>query len=73
MEDDALHTNMSVIGLEFTPTTCEPFRHWSLTLFVASLRRQGLQWCDIYWLLWVAANFLKTDDEVLLSADCESR
>ena len=50
---------------------CEPVEHWSLTAFVASLRKQRLEWAEIYWMLWSAAHMLRLEDGALVPADSE--
>ncbi|GMI26935.1 hypothetical protein TeGR_g442 [Tetraparma gracilis] len=57
---------------EITGGVCEPVDHWSLTTFVASLRRQHMQWSEIYWMLWSAAHMLRLKDGGLVSADAET-
>ena len=56
---------------ELVYQTCEPVDKWSLTNFVASLRRQQLEWREIYWLLWSAAHMLRLEDGGLVTADCD--
>ncbi len=56
---------------DLTPAPCEPATPWSLTTYVASLRRQGMPWEDIYWMLWAASHPLCLLDGTLVNADQE--
>ncbi|GMH66651.1 hypothetical protein TrRE_jg4022 [Triparma retinervis] len=57
---------------ELVGRECEPVDEWSLTNFVASLRRQQLEWSNIYWMLWSAAHMLRMEDGGLAPSDSES-
>lgn len=57
---------------ELVGRECEPVDEWSLTNFVASLRRQQLEWSNIYWMLWSAAHMLRLEDGGLVPSDSES-
>ena len=56
----------------FVVRVCEPIDDWSLTQFVASLRKQGMRWEAIYWMLWAGMHTLKLHDGRVVSADTDT-